>query len=152
MNLCLNKRAQAGDQLTVFIFFFLLMVVAAGIVIGVFLFYGKDYDFRYVDAETEIYIVKQCISENTIDWNSPDDFYSKCNLNKKNFQNEMTFKITENGKDVAIWKDVVGCELASKNIGFPRCVNETFSKTINGQKIDYYVLLGSNQNSKRVET
>lgn len=148
----MNKKAQMGNQITIFVFFFLLMLVAAGIVIGVFMFYGKPYDFRYVDAGVESYVIKQCILENSIDWSDIDDFYSKCDLDKKNFQNEITLKIVENGKEVVKWKDVVGCELASKNIKYPKCVYQNFTIE-DSQGIRYYELLvGSNQNSRRVET
>lgn len=148
----INKRGELGNQITIFVFFMLLMIVAAGIVVGVFLFYGKPYDFRHVDAETSIYNVKQCIIDNSINWNDASDFYSKCNFNRKVFEDEMTLKITENGRDVLKWNDDVACSLASKNIGYPRCTNETFSKSVNGQSIIYFVLVGSNQNSRRVET
>jgi hypothetical protein len=151
-----GKKGQMGNQITIFVFFFLLMIVAAGIVIGVFMFYGKPYDFRYVDANVETYVIKKCLidslSGNPIDWSNPDNFYGRCNLNKEVFQREMTLRIIENNKELIRWKNPVGCDLASKNIKFPRCVYENFSiENLQGIR-EYQLLVGSNQNSRRVET
>lgn len=86
----MHKKGVLGEQMMFFSFIFLMGVVGAGIVIGVYMFVGAEFDFRGSDANMLSYRLKNCIS----DLDSPQIegikgdggnilLYSLCGLNKE---------------------------------------------------------------------
>jgi hypothetical protein len=100
----LNRKAQAGDQLMVFWFIFLMVILAGGIIAGIYIFFGSEYDFRKVDAQVLNYRVQKCLSENEINWSGTqelnDDFYQKCRLNKEVINETLFVLISFDGKTI----------------------------------------------------
>ncbi len=59
----IQRRAQLGEQMMIFVFIFFLVMIGAGIVIGTFVFVGAEFDFRQTEASLLSYKVKQCLDE-----------------------------------------------------------------------------------------
>src|SRR3989344_6502072 len=153
----MNKKAETGDQIMFFPFIFIMLVIAAGIVTGVLLFYGEKYDARANDAYTLNYHIKNCLSNN--DLNSIKiDFYIACNIHKDSLAgHKIGFKICEN-------KEAEECivsttPLASSGSNFEACLftgaknNKNYPScsydTLNVKDNRYFIVTSSNQESWR---
>lgn len=62
----INKKAQLGDQIPFVAFLFLLVVIGAGIVFGVFMFFGGESNFRGGEASILANYVGECLTEKDI--------------------------------------------------------------------------------------
>jgi hypothetical protein len=91
----INNRGTVGDQLMIFQFLFLLFIVGIGIVAGVAILYGGDYDSRKVEAEILNYRVKECFLANE---KISDDFFGKCDFDQKIIEKYYKIRICE-GED-----------------------------------------------------
>ena len=84
-NLFFNKKG--GEKLLSVWWFFVLTIVAVGIVVGVLMFYSSEVDFRKIQADTLTERVSSCLIKNGHFDNSffQDDFdiFAKCYLNEK---------------------------------------------------------------------
>lgn len=138
----MDKKGELGNQVMLFSFFFLLVVIGVGIVAGVWLFYGQGYDFRQAEAEVLNYEIKKCLVNEKIDKSSfADEFYEKCRLNKEVVEQGIV-KIIRDNEIVFSIGDEVQCGLSEKNENYPKCVEREIGV--------YKVLTGSNQRVRRL--
>ncbi len=150
-----NKKAALGSQTMIFVFLLIVLLILGGLVTGVSMFFGKEYDFRGVDASILNYKIQKCLAENNFNFALPEKefeqtFYSSCqldqNITKQNFFVLIKYdnkKIYEIGPG-----DITQCALADKNPNYPKCVNSTL--TLN-QKI-IFIETGSNQKAIKRKT
>lgn len=144
-----NKKALLGNQLMIFVFIIILIIIAVSIVTGVSMYYGKEYDFRKVDAQLLNYKITRCLAENEIDFSLPfekleNEIFTLCDLNKQVIEDNFYIKISVNGELKFKEKDADVCALSDKNENFPVCI-ETESQ-INSKT--FTVLTGSSQRTK----
>jgi len=151
-----NKKAQLGEQLTVFAFLFLLVVIGIGIAGGVYIFFGSGYDSRQVEADILNHKVRNCLSENILDDNFKDNFYEICKLNKQSMEvskNLIKICVTsgncieEGSPFFSTGGDFVICdvEAAKRNNAFQKCSHSTFTKE--GKELQ--IITTSNQQIRR---
>ncbi|MFH1425148.1 MAG: hypothetical protein ABIG28_00245 [archaeon] len=145
-----HKKAQAGNQLMIFPFLFLLIVIGTGIWLGISMFFGSEYDFRKIDATLLHNSIRSCISENNFDWSLPreeleKEFYKTCKINQEVVESYLGIEIKVNDEIKVKWLgDPTQCALADKNKNFPRCENST--TPLNEEEIK--ITAGSNQHSR----
>ena len=146
----LNRRAQLGEQIMIFVFIFFLILIGGGIVIGTMLFLGNDIDFRETGATMLAYKIKQCMIDgktSTIVQGENEQMLSalaeKCNLRNDVITLYNRIRICLNSKDanscilegdkkkifVSSDGDFNMCDkiYASKNPGLPKCVSDSFN-------------------------
>ncbi len=145
-----NKKGKLGDQVTISIYLFLMFVIAGGIAIGAYIFYGDEYDFRPIEAEILNYNIRQCIFSNEIDWNKGEEFFSRCGLDKETIEGSNIIQINIDNKEVHASNKgkVEECRFtgAKKNINYPKCAIKEFE--FEGKK--YEVVTGSFQTARRI--
>ena len=143
------KKAQAGNALMIFWFIFLLILVGGGIVIGIGMFFGSEYDFRQVDADLLNIKINSCLQENPLDFSKTNseienEIFEKCKINEKLSEHGL-FILIKNKTQEQILKigsgDNTQCALADRNENFPRCENSTIILA----KEKYFIFTGSNQ-------
>jgi hypothetical protein len=163
-NLLCNKSAE--DKLLSLWWFFILFIIAGGILIGVAIFYSAEINVNPVEADILSSKLSECITPSGIfNYNflsSDVDIFKECNLNKKVFGRGSSFYF-----NVSIYNETslerefiegdhsfeadcrIGGGLIAKN--FPKCSK----KNIGG--IDYLnktlnvaILVGSNQKGGRI--
>lgn len=146
----LNKKAALGPQTMVFVYFFILVIIAAGIVWGVLSFFTANYDFREVDASLLTEKIVNCLSDKKIEFQNAEqfesEFYEKCKINKEVI--DQSFFIFIKFSDDKIFEagpgDKTQCELAEKNINYPKCKSTTLG--------EIEIETGSNQKSRKIKT
>ncbi len=96
----MHKKGQLGEQLMIFAFIFLIVLIGAGIVIGTGIFIGSEFDFRGSDAEMLSFRVKDCLINSGGEWISglkseggADLLYQKCNLGKSVIESYNRIKV-----------------------------------------------------------
>lgn len=147
-----DKKGRLGDQVAISAFLFLLFVIAGGIAVGIYIFYGDEYDFRPLEAEILNYNIRQCIFEkgNALNWNDEDEFYALCGLNKEVIKGNDIIQIKIDGRETFSANEgkVESCKLtgARKNINYPKCVIKEFDSE--GKK--YELITGSFQKARRL--
>jgi hypothetical protein len=146
-----NTKAQIGEQIMNLSLILQLVVLALGIVIGVWIFfYNSDYDFRGVDANILNTKIKQCLLDQQLDFALPQDqfeqeLYQKCQLDSKVLQENWVIGIYLDGNQVYKKGDIVSCQLQDKNEDFPRCAESTFTKKIEDKQVTVSLTTGTNQ-------
>ncbi len=147
----MNNRAQLGDQALVIAFFFLILIVGAGIVGGVYIFFGQEQDSRQVEADAIHYKIKNCIENNNINWDNSQEelekeLFKTCSINEKVFKENFLMRITLNDELKYSWKgDSVKCASSEKNENFPKCASSSITKEFNNKIIELEILVGSSQ-------
>ena len=151
----LNKKADAGDFAMIFSFIFLLLIVGVGIVAGVIIVFGSEYDFRQAEAETLNYAIKNCISENQDYFSSitkdtlKNELYGKCRLNKDVVEKNNIIKIDRNDEILFLFGDSVKCGIKG-NENYPKCSQDTLIIKSNNNDISFSILTGSSQRAGRI--
>jgi hypothetical protein len=56
----INKKAQLGEQLMIFVFLFFLVIIGGGIIIGTYVFVGPEFDYRTTEAAILNYQIREC--------------------------------------------------------------------------------------------
>ncbi len=152
----MNRGGETGNQLMFFTFLFMLVMIGAGIVAGVLIFFGNEYDTRHIDADILNYKIRKCIIEKDFEF-SNNGFFETCLLNEKTMtDSEIIVKICIDSSDCLTEKDSLlifgsnfqacGFEGVKENKAFPRCKMNSFVKE--GKKYD--VITGSNQKVRRL--
>lgn len=148
-----ERKGRLGDQVAISTLLFLMFVLAGGIAIGAYIFYGDEYDFRPLEAGILNYNIRECIIDKRIDFVgdiNADKFYPNCGLNKEVIEGNNIIQININGKDsFSVNKGKVeSCRLegAKKNVNYPKCDIKEFD--FDGKK--YEIIAGSFQNSRRL--
>ena len=125
----LNKKAQIGEQIMVFPFLFILVVICVGIAIGVYIFFGGGYDFRQVDADILSYKIGNCILDNEVNEEFWSDLYTKCRLNKEVLDKYSLFRVSYGGDEkFSTGGDFEQCGFKGKNEKYPQCSKKEFVK------------------------
>ena len=148
----MNRGGQAGEQIMIFPFIFLLIIIGVGIVGGVVIFFGAEYDVRQIDADILNYKIRECISNGKVDF---DDFYKNCRISESAIvENNLIFKICLGDGDcvqddgiIGVWSNLETCrfEGVKENDAFPKCSKSEVEK--DGKS--YKIITGSNQFSKK---
>lgn len=146
----INKRGEVGDQVMLIIFIFLLVLISVGVVSGVLIFFGSEYDFRQVGAEVLNYNIRNCLDKEGIDSSFFSNLYERCGLNEGIINSSYIVKICENSQDCIMEQnykfshgDAVQCGLtgAFGNINYPKCS----IREITIQGVTYTIIIGSKQ-------
>jgi len=156
----MNRGGQAGEQLMIFPFLFLLIIIGVGIVGGVVIFFGAEYDVRQIDADILNYKIRECISEGEVDLThqpapKEEEFYKNCRISESAIvENNLIFKICLGDGDcvqddgiIGVWSNLETCrfEGVKENDAFPKCSKSEVEK--DGKS--YKIITGSNQFSKK---
>ena len=147
----MNYKSQAGNFAVIFWFIFLLVLTTIGLVAGVVIFFGEEYDFRQVDSDILNKKINDCLQKKEIDLEAENfsrEIEKKCSLNLEVIKEDYFLLIK---KDENILFDVgqgdeTQCALAEKNINFPRCSNSTL--TIENNL--FFIQAGSSQKRREV--
>jgi len=147
----MNREGVSGEGLMFSTFFFMLVLILGGIVLGVLIFYGQISDFREVESEMLFEVVRNCFLNSDSDFFDTDftteKFYGECKLNE-NILDEHLIQIKKLETDetflVGVFNFVNLCELSAKNKEYPKCVSKKFMK--DGIKFEMFV--GSNQHTR----
>lgn len=146
----MNKRGEVGDQVMLIVFILLLVLISVGVVSGVLIFFGSEYDFRQASAEVLNYNIRNCLDKEGIDADFFSNLYQRCGLNEGIINSSYIVKICENSKDCIMeqnykfsWGDAVKCGLkgAFGNVNYPRCS----IREITVQGVTYTIITGSKQ-------
>ena len=137
-----NRRGLVGSKIMFAFFLFMLVVIAGGIAIGIFIFYGPGYDFRQADSAVLNSKIVDCISENGID-SVKADLYGECGFDKDVVEDNYVLGLLR-GDDVLLKHgDYISCEFTGeKSSDFPECAIDTVG--------DVKIITGSNQRARRV--
>lgn len=149
----MNRRAQLGDQVMIFPFLFIMILIGGGIVGGTLLFFGKEYDVRQSEANTLAYVLQRCVQQNTFNWNAADieqELYKLCKIDGLILSEGSLVRLKRNSVDVFSINSgkIEGCFFtgAAKNLAYPKCTTVTFSK----EGTNYELTTGSFQRKQRV--
>ena len=152
-----NKKA-GGKYLSIW-WFFVVVIVAVGIIIGTFMFFGKDIDLRRTEADVLNARILGClVSQGQIDNNFLEgnfDIFEKCGLNREiiDSKDSKYFIKIELDKEGFVQLPVYGdnfeksCYIQSitKAEYFPRCIDNKLSVyDSEGNKLNLRVITGSN--------
>jgi hypothetical protein len=139
----MNKKAIGGNKIMIFPFLLVLIIILGGLVLGVWLFFGSEIDFRQIDTDLLNNKIQSCLSKNTIDWQKQNDFYEKCKINQESLQQNLLILITQSDKTLLTTGkiDPTQCFLGEKNKNYPVCTKSSFN--------DLIILTGSNQKANK---
>lgn len=153
MKFQLFRKANTGSGILFFVFFFMMIMIAGGLVGGAYAFFGKGYDFRAIESRQLFTNMKDCFLQNNFfDKGFTENnllFFEICDLSKEVLEDghHLVYvrKISDNKEFfVGVYDFKVRCGLDSrfKNREFPLCKSETLG--------DYELIVGSSQNVRRV--
>lgn len=155
----MNKLGQLGETMLLPAVLFVMVIIAVGMVVGVSLVLGSDYEFRKVDSKILNYQLKECIIDSS-SGNIRENVFSNCNINKNVIENnKMFFKICEgiNAQEcssssnslVMSGSNFESCFFiaAKENYEYPKCTISEFS--LDGKH--YSIISGSNQEMRRIK-
>jgi len=150
-----NKKAEIGTQLMFFLFIFVLLLTGIGIVAGVTIFFGREYDFREIDAKILSYKIIKCLEKNKIE--KGDAFLKSCGIKEETIGEEIFLKVCINSENCLIETDknkiifvkgknfqLCGFKGAKRNKNYPICIERTFEKL----KDEYEIVSASNNKIK----
>ena len=156
----MNRKGDVGDQINVFGFLFLILIIGVGIVIGVLIFFGKGYDFREGEAKLLNYKIKECLLKNELNKEFFLGFFQKCKLDKDVIEKNNIIRICENSEDcvfednkekvlIFVGSNFRACKFEGVrgNENFPKCSIQSLEKA--GKK--YEIITGSSQISRRLQ-
>lgn len=155
----MDRKGQLGDQILIFAFIFMMVIIGGGIVIGTYFYIGAEFDFRATEAKLLGYSIKDCILSDS-GWlgdlkTNPDLFYENCRLNKKLITENNAIRICtatdvqgcinqQIGQDVFAVGNYALCDPGGSNklVG---CSVSSFTK----DNVDYVVIATSKQSIRR---
>ena len=152
-----NKKAD-GKYLSVW-WFFVILIIAVGIVVGTFLFFGKDLDNRVAEAEILNTKILRCLVEqgkvDALFVEGDFDIFEECELSREVLLGGDYFiKISLDHED---FKDLVfganfekDCNIQLKTGAeyFPRCIISELYVLHEGDKLNLRIIAGSNYYKK----
>ena len=149
----IQRKAQLGDQVMIFPFLFIMILIGGGIVGGTLLFFGNEYDVRQSEANTLAYTLQTCIQQHTFNWESADidsEIYKTCHLDGSALSEGSLIRLKRNSVQILTVNigKVEGCFFigATKNPAYPKCTTLRFSK----DGTSYELTTGSFQRKQRV--
>ncbi len=145
------NRHGDGDELGLFMFLAIMLILLAGIVLGARSFFGWGYDFRAAEADQLRSVVIPCFLKE-------DFFASNFNISQAcaihdGFleRNHLVLIKSVSQSDrvfiagIADYENQCAFSGGIGNRAYPRCVNGTFSR--NGET--FYYVVASNQQARR---
>lgn len=150
----MNKKAALGGQTMFFVFLMTIIIIAAGIGIGVSAFFSTEYDFRQVDSVLLNQKISQCLSSKNLNLESIEqfasDFYEICGLNKNSTEKHFFIHIDVNNKKFFEQGsgDQTQCSLGEDNDQYMECTTNELTKK--DKKI--FLQTGSKQKSEKLRT
>lgn len=150
----MNLKGSLGDQLMIFNFIFLLLIISIAIIAGVSLFYGFDYDSRSWEAEAFSQSVKKCVEQVGMEYLDQSSFLVECGFVQDISDKGLDIKICIDDGNCIEEKDpliVYGsnfeiCGFSEKeNENFPKCFQDSFSY----EGFDYVLVVKNNKGSYR---
>ena len=148
----LNRSGGVLGSGVLYVVYFLMMgIIFAGIVGGIFAFYGKGYDFRKSESVLLLDAVKKCFYENDVSSSVFEDnnlFFDKCGFSRDVLEDgeHLVFVNNSLGKEffagVYDYKIRCGFDARKTNLALPEC--SSFCKE------DFCFLVASSQNSRRL--
>ena len=157
-----RKGTAAGKGILFFVFFFMVILIAIGLVGGIFGFFGKGYDFRQQEAEVLGKKVMECFEENNFFENKFNDnkemFFEKCRLSKEVLEdgNHLVFVSSSDGQEffVGVYDFKNRCYFpgSDKNKNLPLCVPPDPNVPLKIEKggKEFNFIVGSSQNSAKI--
>ena len=143
--LVMNRKA-ADDQIMVFVFFILVFIVGAGLMAGVFMFFGSEYDIRKTDADILNYRIQKCISENPEITDNIQNLLDSCQLNKETIETNYQILIYLDETIIYGQENLLAeCTLGEKNADYPKCSNSLVD--VEGKNVK--IITGANQKGAR---
>lgn len=165
-----------GGMMWIFVFFSLLALIAVSIVGYNFIFYGKGYNTKALDAIVLNFKIRECLSENALNKvfgeseisgeslssgsgaTLEEKFFELCNFNKKIIEENFILRICEGnvncvtedkGVLVQTGSNFNICEFgaAQKSGRFVQCAMEEYYK--DGR--NFVIITGSKQETRRFE-
>ena len=138
----MNKKGDLGDSTMSFAFFAIIFLVAAGISLGLFLFFGEGYDSRSNTALSLLYLTEKCVREKEV-FTQNFDFFKECNINHFQENNLIYIKSGEKEFSAGVndFKTQCFLEGAKENRYYPRCIVKNIES--HGEKFE--IIVGSNQ-------
>lgn len=154
----MHKRGETGSQIMFVVFLSLLLVVGAGIVFGVYMFYGGEYEFRNEEAGALLVHIENCLMEKGIPLQS--EFIKTCGLNENyviGSKEEIMIKLCEikAGEDcfedytagtIVFGSNFPACKFAGRGESYPRCK----SSEIALGNVEYELIVGNNKHARRI--
>lgn len=146
---------KGGEEIMFFAFFMIMIVLGAGVAIGVLAFFGKGQDFRIGESSQLAGRVEECFSKYGGEFflqGFSDKFASTCRVNGDVLMEKHAIYIrsSDGGKEfvfgVADYATQCGLEGGKKNKAYPRCVSGIIK--FGGESYNYVV--GSNEMGSRV--
>lgn len=145
----MNKRAETGDQIFLFYFLFILLIIVGGIVIGDFILSGKPYDLRAQDSEILSGKIIECLKNTeALTENKITNLFETCNFYESTFENGLIVSLNTKDKFLFRYGNVVACGLQDLNAEYPKCKSSYIHLNIDGKDSEVYVLTGSNLQSE----
>ena len=140
----INRRGQVSEAVDLFPFMIFLVLVGGGLIAGTTIFYGEEIDYRIVEANQLVDVVKNCIETEGF-WGSDNEkFYEWCGVSEKVLNVGHSLNVVIGGKDNAIFGgNFKACDFigAKRNKHYPKCAKQVFE--VGG--VRYEVVAGSNQ-------
>tara|TARA_Y100000310_G_C20513576_1_gene730061 strand:- start:518 stop:1003 length:486 start_codon:yes stop_codon:yes gene_type:complete len=159
----MNRRGALGDQAFFSVTFFIMLVIAAGVVGGTYIYFGGGYDFKAVESGGLSYEVGKCLIDEGTD-DLENTFYEKCKIDEDVLKEGNLIRICKNlgedecleaeesdlGVEFNVGSNFVICKLegAKENKNFGKCD----VKTVSVEGDDYVVIVMSNREIKREQT
>lgn len=152
----MNRRA-SGEEIALFMFLFIMVILLAGILAGVYSFFNKGYDFRLAESSQLRAALVSCFTRE-----GPDVFFAtffnitlSCGISEEVLLDGVHY-VRLRDAEVRSPQFVRGvtdyetqCDLstggARENAAYPRCV----SGNITFKGATYSYLVGSNQHGRR---
>ncbi len=144
------RKGVLGTGLLYFVYFLMMALILAGIYGGLIAFFGKGYDSRLGESRLLLKETRECFEREKFDLSSLDKpvFFDKCKFSSKVIEDGNHFIYVNNSKGaelsigVSDYKVRCGLDARLKNREYPLCDDY--------KSDNYYILVGSSQNSRRV--
>ncbi|MEK6935379.1 MAG: hypothetical protein AABW67_01190 [Nanoarchaeota archaeon] len=158
-------KSKKGEKLLSIWWFFVLGVIAGGMVIGVLIYSSADVDIKEIEAGILAERISICLidngylKENILE--KEFNVFDFCNLNKTVFEkgSNFYFNISIYDSGSLIFNLTEGsysfeneCSIQEKVEAkdFPKCSQQQDSALLNGKNIQVIILAGSNQNGRKI--
>jgi hypothetical protein len=160
-----SKKNIKAEKLLSLWWFFVLGVIAGGIVIGVLIYSSADVSIKEVEASILSEKIASCIIDNGYlkenIFESDFNIFEFCNLNQKVFEkpSNFYFKISIYDSDSLVFDLIKGsssfeedCKIQEKVEAkyFPRCSEKQETALFNDKDMKIIILAASNQNGRKI--
>ena len=155
----MQDKKGMGEMIWIFMFFFLLVIIAVSIVSYNYIFYGKGYDAKESDAKLLNLKIRECFEKDLDKALEKERLFDVCGLNREVIEKNFILRICEDlSENECVVEDnwlinfggsfnVCKFEAAQKSDRFVKCSFGSFEKE--GRK--FVIITGSEQKSRRLE-